>query len=85
MAFCINCGNKLNAGANYCPKCGQPVRTIPQQTNNQQQYIARPHDGSKNGANRTGRSKWGWVAGAFKLVNSIVGESDESSDDDSYD
>ena len=22
MAFCVNCGNELKDGANFCPKCG---------------------------------------------------------------
>lgn len=25
MAFCQNCGNKLNPEAKFCPECGEPV------------------------------------------------------------
>jgi hypothetical protein len=25
MAFCSNCGNKLDDGAKFCPKCGTPI------------------------------------------------------------
>ena len=27
--FCINCGHQLPVGANFCPKCGHPVKEIP--------------------------------------------------------
>ena len=25
MAFCSNCGNKLEDGARFCPRCGAPI------------------------------------------------------------
>lgn len=25
MAFCKNCGNKLEDGTKFCPKCGNPT------------------------------------------------------------
>lgn len=28
MAFCVNCGNELREGANYCPKCGAAIGNI---------------------------------------------------------
>ena len=27
MAFCAKCGNELREGANYCDRCGAPVRS----------------------------------------------------------
>jgi uncharacterized membrane protein YvbJ len=31
MAFCKNCGNQVNDGTKFCPKCGQAVDGEPQQ------------------------------------------------------
>ena len=25
MVFCKNCGNKLEDGTKFCPKCGNPI------------------------------------------------------------
>ncbi len=36
MAFCNNCGNQINDGAKFCPKCGQIIEGTPQQQGNQQ-------------------------------------------------
>lgn len=30
MAFCGNCGTKLEDGVRFCPSCGQPVEPMPQ-------------------------------------------------------
>ena len=31
MAFCKNCGNQVNDGTKFCPKCGQVIDGAPQQ------------------------------------------------------
>ena len=40
MAFCRNCGNQVNDGTKFCPKCGQAVDGATQQQVNQQQAQA---------------------------------------------
>ncbi len=40
MAFCKNCGNQVNDGTKFCPKCGQAVDGVPQQQVFQQQAQA---------------------------------------------
>ncbi len=40
MAFCKNCGNQVNDGTKFCPKCGQAVDGAPQQQVFQQQAHA---------------------------------------------
>lgn len=38
MAFCRNCGNQVNEGVKFCPKCGQPVES---QSVQQPQFVAQ--------------------------------------------
>ena len=38
MAFCRNCGNQVNEGVKFCPKCGYPVES---QTAQQIQHVAQ--------------------------------------------
>lgn len=33
--ICTNCGNKLNKGARFCPKCGAPCKSIPEPKTNE--------------------------------------------------
>ena len=28
MAYCKNCGTKLDDGAKFCPKCGNPIEGV---------------------------------------------------------
>ena len=56
MAFCRNCGNQLNDGIKFCPKCGQAVVGVNQQQVSQQppqgQNLQSPqeqHQQSQNG------------------------------------
>ena len=35
MAFCGKCGNQLEEGAKFCPKCGQPTNQQPYENNNE--------------------------------------------------
>ena len=42
MAFCKNCGNQVNEGVKFCPKCGQPIEAQPvQQPSAQPQYVTQ--------------------------------------------
>ncbi len=48
MAFCSNCGNQVNDGIKFCPKCGQavggsPQQQVYQQPNAQQQVYQQPN------------------------------------------
>lgn len=52
MAFCSNCGEKLNDGAKFCHGCGAPVGGVTPSENNtqrQQEYVGKiykcPHCG----------------------------------------
>ena len=37
MAFCGNCGTKVEDGKKFCPECGAPMEAAPAQTSAQQQ------------------------------------------------
>lgn len=48
MAFCRNCGQQMNDGAEFCPNCGTPVKTA-----------AAPDNGATNAAPNYGASNNG--------------------------
>ena len=57
MAFCSNCGNKLNDGAQFCPNCGQQVNQQPKAKEQPKGFIEAFKEGWKEADSESDNKK----------------------------
>ena len=91
MAFCSNCGNKLNDGAQFCPNCGQQVNERPSTSEQPKGFIEAFKEGwkeadSKNDNKKEDENDWKYGCGLLIFIALVIGYFvNECSGDDSKD
>jgi hypothetical protein len=48
MAFCVNCGTKIEEGSKFCIKCGKAINITPEPQVIVQQQVQQPEQSSEN-------------------------------------
>lgn len=91
MAFCSNCGNKLNDGAQFCPNCGQQVNEGPSTSEQPKGFVEAFKEGwkeadSKNDNKKEDENDWKYGCGLLIFIALVIGYFvNECSGDDSKD
>lgn len=78
MAFCSNCGNKLNDGAQFCPNCGQQVNERPSTSEQPKGFVEAFKEGwkeanSKNDNKKEDENDWKYGCGLLISIALVIG------------